>query len=403
EKLEQHDDDRDKLDVAEWLSRYKKVNDYHCHGCGRQYALPTHLTVFTCVCGHRCRLRHVGGINPDQAVIDAAMAYFGNERSAALAWIAEVVAGDHALHYDADEIPSGKSTYAKGVVAKDPSNWVRVNNDDLRAMMNGSVWSQEYEKMVTDLRNHIIRDALKRGKNVIIDNLNLNKRHFDDVCKIAKSVNSDIMIYEKAFYIEVEEAIERDAKREGKGKVGEDVIRKWWKDSGKTMFKHYKPRVEIYNERKGNLQSTVEGPAHVPGAPEAVLCDLDGTLALIHGRSPYDASDCDIKDLPNTPVVNTVKLYHDAGYKIVFCSGREQKYEPETRRFIEKHLPGVVYELNMRKTDDFRKDAIIKEEIYQNEIEGKYNVLVVLDDRTSVVDFWRSKGLTCWQVAPGNF
>lgn len=298
---------------------------------------------------------------------------------------------------------SGKSTYAKQVVAKDPSNWVRVNNDDLRAMMNGSVYSPDYEKMVTDLRNHIIRDALKRGKNVIIDNLNLNKRHFDDVCAIAKSVNADIQVFEKAFYIEVEEAIERDSKREGKAKVGEDVIRKWWKDSGKTMFKHYKPRVEVFKQRMGNLQNTVPAPAYNPDLKEAVICDLDGTLALIHGRSPYDASDCDIKDLPNISVVKTVQLYHDVGYKIVFCSGRENKYEPETRRFIEKHLPNLQYELHMRKTDDFRKDAIIKEEIYQEFISGKFNVFVVLDDRTQVIEFWRSKGLPTWQVAPGDF
>ena len=297
---------------------------------------------------------------------------------------------------------SGKSTYAKSIVAKDPSNWVRVNNDDLRAMMNGSVWSQDYEKMITDARNYLIRDALKRGKNVIIDNLNLNRRHFDEVCKIAKSVNTDVQVFEKAFYIELEEAVARDSKREGKAQVGEVVIKKWWKDSGGKQFKFYKPRMEIFQERKGNSQA-MEGPAHIPGLPEAVLCDLDGTLALIHGRSPYDASDCDIKDLPNTPVVKSVQMYHDAGYKIVFCSGRENKYEPETRRFIEKHLPNVAYELHMRKTDDFRKDAIIKEEIYQNFILDKFNVLLILDDRSSVVQFWRDKGLTCFQVAPGDF
>ncbi|HEY5267630.1 MAG TPA: AAA family ATPase [Candidatus Saccharimonadales bacterium] len=297
---------------------------------------------------------------------------------------------------------SGKSTYAKSIVAKDPSNWVRVNNDDLRAMMNGSVWSQDYEKMITDARNYLIRDALKRGKNVIIDNLNLNRRHFDEVCKIAKSVNTDVQVFEKAFYIELEEAVARDSKREGKAQVGEVVIKKWWKDSGGKQFKFYKPRMEIFQERKGNSQA-MEGPAHIPGLPEAVLCDLDGTLALIHGRSPYDASDCDIKDLPNTPVVKSVQMYHDAGYKIVFCSGRENKYEPETRRFIEKHLPNVAYELHMRKTDDFRKDAIIKEEIYQNFILDKFNVLLILDDRSSVVQFWRDKGLTCFQVATGDF
>lgn len=297
----------------------------------------------------------------------------------------------------------GKSTYAKQVIAKDPSNWVRVNNDDLRAMFNGSVWSSDYEKIVTDARNYLIRDALKRGKNVMIDNLNLNRRHFDDVCKIAKTVNVDVQVFEKAFYIELEEAMERNAKREGAARVPDEVIKKWWKESGKQQFKFYKPRVEIYQERKGNVNQPMDGPVHDPSLPTAVLCDLDGTLALIHNRGPYDASDCDIKDLPNKPVVSSVKMYHDSGHKIVFCSGREQKYEPETRRFIEKHLPDVVYELYMRKTDDFRKDAIIKEEIYCANVEGKYNVLCVLDDRDQVVEFWRNKGLTCFQVAPGNF
>jgi predicted kinase len=308
---------------------------------------------------------------------------------------------------------SGKSTYAKQVVAKDPSNWVRVNNDDLRAMMNGSVWSADYEKMVTDARNYLIRDALKRGKNVIIDNLNINRRHFDDVCKIAKSVNADIQVFEKAFYIELDEAMERNAKREGAARVPDDVMKKWFKESGGKQFKFFKPRVEIYKEQRGNNQA-VEAPPYIAGLSEAVLCDLDGTLALIHGRSPYDASNCDVKDLPNWPVIQTILAHYKAGRQIIFCSGREDKYRPETIRFIEKYcLVGSVlsigpanpiqYQLFMRKTDDFRKDSIIKEEIYQNEIEGKYNVLCVLDDRNQVVEFWRAKGLVCFQVAPGDF
>jgi predicted kinase len=308
---------------------------------------------------------------------------------------------------------SGKSTYAKQVVAKDPSNWVRVNNDDLRAMMNGSVWSADYEKMVTDARNYLIRDALKRGKNVIIDNLNLNRRHFDDVCKIAKSVNADIQVYEKAFYIEFEEAVARNAARTGAARVPDDVMKKWFKESGGKQFKFFKPRVEIYKEQRGNNQA-VEAPVRIPGLQEAVLCDLDGTLALIHGRSPYDASNCDVKDLPNWPVIETILAHYKMGRKIIFCSGREDKYRPETIRFIEKYclvgsvlssgpLHPIQYQLHMRKTDDFRKDAIIKEEIYQNQIEGQYNVLCVLDDRDQVVEFWRAKGLTCFQVAPGAF
>jgi hypothetical protein len=57
----------------------------------------------------------------------------------------------------------------------------------------------------------------------------------------------------------------------------------------------------------------------------------------------------------------------------------------------------------MRAEGDTRKDSIIKEEIYRAEIENKYNVLFVLDDRNQVVELWRRLGLTCLQVAEGNF
>jgi predicted kinase len=307
---------------------------------------------------------------------------------------------------------AGKSTYCKELMKKEPGKWKRINNDDLRNMVDNGVWSQDNEKAITDLRNHMIRDYLKRGSSILIDNLNINRRHFDNVCKIAKSVNVDVQIFERAFYIELDEAMERNAKREGAARVPDDVVKKWWKDSGGKGFKFYKPRVEIFQQRQGFNSTTMAAPDYIQGLPEAVLCDLDGTLALIHGRSPYDATDCDIKDLPNRPVIETVLAHYKAGRKIIFCSGREDKYRPETIRFIEKHCKDIdsdgkvwdiEYNLFMRKTDDFRKDAIIKEEIYQNEIEGKYNVLMVLDDRDSVVQFWRDKGLTCFQVAPGDF
>ncbi len=298
---------------------------------------------------------------------------------------------------------SGKSTWAKAEVAKDPTNWVRINNDDIRAMTNGSVYSADYEKLITETRNFLIKEAIKRNKNIIIDNVNANKRHFEDVCRIAKESNRDVQVFEKAFYVDLEELLARDAKREGKAKVGEAVVKKWFKELGGTQHKFYNPRTEIFTSHDRSLSTFVPGPAWIDGLPEAVLCDLDGTLALIHGRSPYDATDCDIKDLPNWPVIKTVLAHYENGRRIIFCSGREDKYRPETVRFIEKYCAGMSYTLHMRKTDDFRKDAIIKEEIYEAQIEGKYNVLCVLDDRDQVVQFWRSKGLSCFQVAPGNF
>ncbi len=56
----------------------------------------------------------------------------------------------------------------------------------------------------------------------------------------------------------------------------------------------------------------------VDGLPEAILCDLDGTLALMGDRSPYDASRCDELDKPNWPVIECVKAMYARGVKVIF-------------------------------------------------------------------------------------
>lgn len=313
---------------------------------------------------------------------------------------------------------SGKSTAAKLEINKDPENWARINNDDIRAMLNNSNWSFHYEKLVTDTRNYLIREALRRGKDVIIDNLNINRKHFTDVVEIAKTVNRDIQVLEKAFYVELDEAIERDSKREGKAKVGEEVIKKWWKESGGKQFKFFKPRVEVLL-KNFNTSSFGEKPLHNPNVPNAIMCDLDGTVSLFnkvgdsddsaevmypgaHFRNPYDASTCD-QDMLNEAVAAVIRQFHSSGTKIIFCSGRKDDYKLQTLAFLNRHFSEIKFDLFMRKTEDNRKDSIIKEEIYHNNIEGKYNITFVLDDRGTVVETWRKIGLTCFQVAPGNF
>ncbi len=135
--------------------------------------------------------------------------------------------------------------------------------------------------------------------------------------------------------------------------------------------------------------------------PLAIICDLDGTLALLNGRSPYDASNC-IDDLLNVPVAHIVRTYADAGITIILVSGREARYRKPTEAWLAKHH--IPYEaLYMRRTRDFRKDAVIKTEIFNAHIRDQYAVIFVLDDRNQSVDSWREKGLTCLQVAPGDF
>lgn len=310
----------------------------------------------------------------------------------------------------------GKSTWSKEKLKKNPEGIVRVNRDDLRNMLSNYHFSDENEKMVTSARNFLIQQALRRGKNVIIDETNLNRRNFDDIVKMVKQLNIEAKVVEVPFFVELDTAIARDAARTGSAQVGEDVVRKFWKKSGGASHKFYKPRVELVM-RETQASAAAARPEVDSSKPFAVICDLDGTLSLFnakrpdgsvdvrhpdaHVRDPYNAYKCD-EDTLNEPVATVLEAMAKEGYKIIFCSGREDCYRPQTERFIKKHL-SVEYELFMRKTNDQRKDSIIKSEIYDGQIAPNYNVYFILDDRDQVVSQWRDRGLTCWQVAPGNF
>lgn len=139
----------------------------------------------------------------------------------------------------------------------------------------------------------------------------------------------------------------------------------------------------------------------VPGLPGAILCDLDGTLAIFEYmsglklRSPYDASKADC-DIVCKPVAEALRAFFNLGYEIIFVSGREDKFRIPTETFLKNASEefGFTYDkLYMRPSGDFRKDTEIKSEIYNREILGKYNVLAVFDDRKCIVEMWRSIGL----------
>jgi len=302
---------------------------------------------------------------------------------------------------------SSKSTWAKEEVSKNPLDWTIVNNDQLRLMCNGSVWSAEYEKIIGETRRSLIKIALQNGKNVIVDNVNADKKHWDEVINLVKKLNIDCVVQEKAFYVSLSEAIRRDAERTGTAKVGEEVIKKFWKKLGGEQFSFYKEKIEIFTKIPQSNVRTVDAPKYIDGADEILIVDLDGTAAICGDRNIYDASNCHLVDFPNRPVIETVMAHYKMGRKVIFVSGRDAQYEMSSRLFVEKHFidnnAPIQYKMFLRSHNDIRKDFIVKEEIYRNHIEGQYNVCFVLDDRNSVVDFWRSVGLTCFQVAYGDF
>ena len=133
-----------------------------------------------------------------------------------------------------------------------------------------------------------------------------------------------------------------------------------------------------------------------------VLVDIDGTIAIHDQRGPYDWDKVD-SDLPNYPVIQTVRALAMAGYNLTYLTGRDSSCRAATYEWLNKHV-GVAGELLMRGHMDFRPDDVIKEEIVRFHFSDLSRILLVIDDRSRVVNMWRKTlGLTCLQVADGDF
>jgi hypothetical protein len=138
---------------------------------------------------------------------------------------------------------------------------------------------------------------------------------------------------------------------------------------------------------------------------KAIICDLDGTLALTGNRDTYNPETVE-DDLLNEPIAHILHVYSqqtEFPVQLILITGRFEKYREQTDRWLAKY--GInYYILFMRRDTDFRKDIILKKEIYKRHIKDKYDVLFVLEDRDQVVRMWRkSLGLTCLQVEYGDF
>lgn len=147
---------------------------------------------------------------------------------------------------------------------------------------------------------------------------------------------------------------------------------------------------------------------------DCYIFDIDGTVAtndhrqhFIERRPPdWDGflAACG-EDTLIEPVARLVRDLAKAGACILYVTGRSDDYWDQTVQWlaVQGLLSSRVFMLFMRKAGDHRPDDLVKADLLDEIQKLGYRVIMVFDDRNSVVKMWRSKGIVCAQVAEGDF
>ena len=292
---------------------------------------------------------------------------------------------------------SGKSTWARQWVTEDPENRVRINNDDIRNML-GKYWVLSRESLVSDIKEDLVKNAMNRGYDIVVDNMNLNPKEILFWKRIVDENNKDVDSYTyeieyKDFFIPLEECIRRDAMRPNP--IGEKVIRETWK-----RYKHFIQTTEVENY-VNNLIKEDESK------PYCLVVDMDSTLCFNTTKRPWygeGAAEGMINDVPNMGVLRLVEQWTKPGptaytNNLIIATGRDTSQEEVTKQWLAKYniYPQEFY---FRRKGDYRKGVEVKKEQIEKILE-KYNVVAIIDDCEPIVDMYREMGLTVLQPNKG--
>lgn len=298
---------------------------------------------------------------------------------------------------------SGKSTAAKEAARTFKDEVTVISRDELRKSMYGYTEENvnEYyednkprlgqmEAVVTKEHDSLIRRAIRKGKNVIVDNTH---------CKM-----SYITYYTK-FYAKLEltvmdtpynECVSRDSKRTRV--VGKEIIQKMYNDYENVKVKL--PLIQqIIDEHNTMMDMTLNNTTEM--TKPCIIFDIDGTLAHHTSRGPFDYSRVHT-DTVDPELLHLNWTLSQTVNDIFIVSGRDSECEQETRNWLDANK--IRYDrLIMRAKRDSRPDWIIKQEIWRDIINDGFHIQYMFDDRDQVVDRARQLGLKSLQVAPGDF
>lgn len=306
---------------------------------------------------------------------------------------------------------SGKSTAAREWVAEDPDSRRRLNWDDLRLEMFGPTWkwNRADEAKMKEASFELAHAYLASGLSVVIDNTNLTQAARAKWETLAKAYGITPEVHEISTPIET--CIARDRQR-GAARVGRAVIERmalfygfidWSQVPGRFVIVDVDGTLANLSHRRGHVVPIfhhkegclVPDPKH--GRCEGCGAKGEKDWAAFFAKAPADT--------PIKPIFDLVRTL-SREYTILVVSGRGTDIGIQTEDWLDQHWPNVgslprYRHLFMRQGGDYRPDFQVKGEIA--DLLPLDRVAYVIDDRDQVVQMWRDRGLTCLQVAKGDF
>ena len=277
---------------------------------------------------------------------------------------------------------AGKSTYVTEK-ANENSNLIVISKDNIRKSLiknynpNKNLWDQysfkDNEDSINSLFDIQLREAAKNKQNIIIDNTNLSKSKNERLERLLKNYG----------YVEI------------------DYVNFNLTDNINFYLENNQNRINTIPMRAINDQYLLAAQSGYLelSSSNIALVDIDGTVAIKCDRSPFEYNKAD-NDTPNQYVIDTINALYETKRidYIQFLSGRESYSYELTRDWLIKHgFDMTKHRLLMRRTSDYRRDSIIKNEIYESCLKQN-NIKYLFDDRNQVVDMWWDNKLPVFHV-----
>ena len=143
-----------------------------------------------------------------------------------------------------------------------------------------------------------------------------------------------------------------------------------------------------------------------------VVFDIDGVLADARHRLHFiegEEQDWDgffnamVHDEPIRWGIDLAADLVTAGHELHLLTGRPDSHRAHTEQWLSHHTVLPYEGLMMREAGDHRQDYEVKLENLQEHDLSPETVLLIVDDRTQVVDALREAGFNVLQTAKGDF